>query len=240
MSANGDDEAPAGFASPPCFMHEIDPAYMNLPGGEDAQALGDVQRWRKAERKRLIEKRLALPVEERRRHDARINEALAEAAGALAGLTVSLYWPFRGEPNLHPFARLTVERGGRCALPVVVARGEPLAFRTWAPGDPLDRGVWNIPVPREDAEIVMPDLIVAPVVGFDRAAYRLGHGGGYYDRTLAAMGHGPRVLGVGYGLAAIQTIYPQWHDVAMDAVLTEDGLAAPAAADSGATREAAR
>lgn len=91
----------------------------------------------------------------------------------------------------------------------------------------MQRGVWNIPVTGEDAEVVAPDVLIAPVVGFDANCYRLGYGGGFFDHTLAAMTMKPRVFGVGYGQAAIATIYPQAHDIPMQAMFTEGGLLAP-------------
>ena len=97
----------------------------------------------------------------------------------------------------------------------------------WAKGQRLQRGVWNIPVTGEDAEVVAPDVLIAPVVGFDANCYRLGYGGGFFDHTLAAMTMKPRVFGVGYGQAAIATIYPQAHDIPMQAMFTEGGLLAP-------------
>jgi 5,10-methenyltetrahydrofolate synthetase len=227
MSNNDSDEIPGTYASPPCFMHELDPVYSGLAEENDPRQRADVMRWRKAERARLIKKRLAIASKARRQHDGQITEYLQAGIGSVEGLIVSAYWPFRGEPNLHPFLKAVHARGGRCALPIVVARGAPLIFRAWSPGDPLERGVWNIPIPRQGAPIVVPDVVIAPVIGFDRACFRLGYGGGFYDRTLAAMPKRPRVFGVGYGLSAIPTIYPQWHDIPMDRVITEDGPIVP-------------
>ena len=85
-----------------------------------------------------------------------------------------------------------------------------------------ERGVWNIPVPRANAKIVLPDVVIAPLVGFDPSCYRLGYGGGFFDRTLAVLHTAPRVFGVGYSQAALATIYPQPHDIPMDVVVTED------------------
>ncbi len=224
MTANGDEDDGGTFASPPCFMHEVDPAYMGLAPAADSRQRTDVTRWRKAERERLIAARLAIPPDTRRDHADRIAENLAIAIGDMAGLTVSLYWPFRGEPDLRGFLEQVVARDGRTALPVVIDKGRPLVFRAWAPGDPLERGVWNIPVPPEGSEAVAPDVVIAPVVGFDSECYRLGYGGGFFDRTLAATDRKPRILGVGYEQAKIPTIYPQPHDIAMDAVVTELGV----------------
>ncbi len=222
-----DDDAPATFASPPCFMHEIDPAYAGLPVlAADARQHADVMRWRKAERERLIARRLALDSGDRRAWSEKIAARLEDLIGEVAGVTVSAYWPFRGEPDLRALIERIVARGGRGALPVVVERGRPLIFRAWTPGDALERGVWNIPVPADGAEVT-PDVVIAPVVGFDTACYRLGYGGGFFDRTLAAMAARPRVFGVGYAQAAIPTIYPQPHDIPMDAVVTQDGVSRP-------------
>jgi 5-formyltetrahydrofolate cyclo-ligase len=73
---------------------------------------------------------------------------------------------------------------------------------------------------------VTPDIVIAPVVGFDRACYRLGYGGGFFDRTLAAFSRRPRIIGVGYAPQEIGTIYPQAHDVPMDMIVTEAGIVA--------------
>jgi 5-formyltetrahydrofolate cyclo-ligase len=186
--------------------------------------LEDVVRWRKAERERLIALRLATPSEVRNRSSRLISAALESVLGEVSGRVVSLYAAFRGEPVLRDLMKRIVERGGRTALPVVIGRGQSLIFRVWTPGDPTRRGVWNIPEPSETAEVVAPDVVVAPVVGFDSACFRLGYGGGFYDRTLASLATRPRVFGVGYSQAAIPTIHPQAHDIPMDIVVTEQGV----------------
>jgi 5,10-methenyltetrahydrofolate synthetase len=182
-----------------------------------------IMRWRKDERTRLIALRLAVPAAERQRRASLLAAHLDGLVPDMAGTTVSLYWPIRGEPDLRSWAESIEQRGGRCALPVVVEKAAPLAFRVWHPGGPLVRGAWNIPVPADGAD-VRPDFILAPVVGFDASGYRLGYGGGFFDRTLAALSPRPGVIAVGYGLAAIPTIHPLAHDIAMDAVVTEDGI----------------
>ena len=230
MNGYDDDREIAEFASPPCLMHEVDPGYVGIDGagGQKPDPVG----WRKSQRARLIERRLAIPAELRRRHDARIAEFMRNAIGDLNGLTVAIYWPFRGEPDLRPTISTMLTEGASCvALPVVVEKNKPLLFRSWAPGDPLRRGVWNIPVPGAEAPIVIPDVVVAPLVGYDCAGFRLGYGGGFYDRTLAALPSKPRVLGVGYTLSAMRTIYPQAHDIPMDVLVTEEGLIEPAPGD---------
>jgi 5,10-methenyltetrahydrofolate synthetase len=81
----------------------------------------------------------------------------------------------------------------------------------------MARGLWNIPYPA-DGDIVLPHIVIAPLVGFDRQSYRLGYGGGFFDRTLAALSPKPFVIGVGYQSAELQTIFPQPHDIPMDAL----------------------
>jgi 5,10-methenyltetrahydrofolate synthetase len=220
--ADEDDEIHE-YASPPCFMHELDPTYFGLP---ERTLDKDVVRWRKAERARLIEERLAVPADIRAGHAQRIAEFLDEVIGDVSGLTVSAYWPFRGEPDLRFWLGRVLLRGGKSALPVVIARRRPLVFRLWKSGDPLEKGLWNIPVPA-DGEETIPDIVIAPVVGFDKASYRLGYGGGFFDRTLAALPKRQKVIGVGYGQANIPTIYPQTHDIPMDLIVTECGIVKP-------------
>lgn len=222
-----DDDDTGTFASPPCFMHEFDSAEMGVPGPVDPRQQLDVKRWRKAERARLIKDRLAIPVETRRRHDAMITENLEAAIGAVEDLVIAIYWPFRGEPNLLPFLERVEARGGRCALPVVVEPGRPLIFRLWSRDDQLEKGVWNIPIPRAEAPVAVPDRVISPVVGFDSSCFRLGYGGGFYDRTLSALPGTTSIFGVGYSQAWIPTVYPQWYDIPMEEVVTEDGTWRP-------------
>ena len=207
------------YASPPCFMHELEPGYGTLPVRQDSWP--DVARWRKAERKRLIDERLAGDAAGRQAKSERIAAALDRTVGRSGNHIVSSYWPFRGEPDLRNWAIRLIERGGRVALPVVIQKGWPLEFRIWSPGDPLEKGVWDILVPARGPS-VQPDVVIAPLVGFDEAKYRLGYGGGFFDRTLAAMRRRPFVIGVGYAGSGIRTIYPQPHDIPMDVIVTDE------------------
>jgi 5-formyltetrahydrofolate cyclo-ligase len=146
----------------------------------------------------------------------------------LADALIGFYWPFRGEIGPHPLIRRLIERGARAALPVVVEKGQPLEFWAWHPGAPLRRGAWDIPIPLE-RRVVRPSALLVPLVGFDHRGYRLGYGGGYYDRTLAAMDPKPLTIGIGYEIGSLETIQPQPHDVPMDAIVTEAGLVRPRA-----------
>ncbi|RLP27057.1 5-formyltetrahydrofolate cyclo-ligase [Mesorhizobium sp. YM1C-6-2] len=213
-----DEAIIAKHTAPPSFMHEL------ASDSRDAQtppdAWSEVSKWRRAERERLINERLALAPEERQIRSGRIASMLDLTIGKFSGRIVGTYWPFRGEPDLRNWGIRVIERGGRIALPVVIRKGWPLEYRIWTPGDPLERGVWNILVPSR-GPAVQPDVMIAPVVGFDEAHYRLGYGGGFFDRTLAAMPRKPLTIGVGYAQTRIPTIYPQSHDIPMDVVVTD-------------------
>jgi len=137
------------------------------------------------------------------------------AIAASGAAIVSVYWPIRAEPDLRAWMRAACARGLRVALPVATELERPLTFREWRPGAPMARGLWKIPYPADGAQ-VLPTAVLAPLVGFDAACYRLGYGGGFFDRTLAAMTRKPVVIGVGYPQLRIATIYPQHHDIPMD------------------------
>ena len=215
MHDHPDDDKPMQ-ASPPRTPDQPKP-----PVAErlDAMAWPEIARWRKAERERLIAARLAIPADTRTALSARIAERLDAIVGDITGRLVSLYWPFRGEPDLRPWMASIVARGGMTALPIVVEKARPLMFRAYRPGDPLEKGIWNIPIPAE-GDPVIPDVVVAPLVGVDPGNYRLGYGGGFFDRTLASLPQKPLVIGIGYELQRIPTIHPQPHDIPMDRVVT--------------------
>lgn len=219
------------YASPPCFMHRE--PMSGRPMTSDTRPWADVKRWRRVERERLVKMRLAIGQEDRRRYSENIALELDRLVGDVSGRIVGAYWPFRGEPNLLPWVEGLQARGIVCCLPVVVAPKTPLAFRQWRRGTPMTQGVWSIPVPAEGQHVV-PDIVLAPVVGYDQACYRLGNGGGYFDRTLAVLKPRPLVIGVGYARLRIRTIYPQPHDIPMDVVVTEEDVIKRATTTSGA------
>lgn len=178
--------------------------------------------WRRAERERLLAARAALTPECRAEAARALANHLDDLIGAPAGQVISGYWPIKSELDLRPWLADLVARGARVALPVVVEKAAPLVFRAWRPRAKMARGFWNIPVPAE-GEWLTPEILIAPVVGFDATGYRLGYGGGYFDRTLAALGPAARAIGIGLDAAEIATIHPQPHDIAMIAIVTETG-----------------
>lgn len=221
------DDHPRSYASPPCYAREVDPRYFDPRGADPQQAL-DVARWRKAERQRLRAARLAVSVEDRSMMATAVaghlDALLAARFGPVAGRVISGYWPIKAELDLRFWLADLHARGALVALPVVEVQAAPLVFRRWQPGMAMQRGHWNIPVPPPEAECVTPAVALSPVVGWDDAGYRLGYGGGYFDRTLAALAPQPLVIGIGPQAARIATIYPQPHDIAMTAIVTEAGI----------------
>ena len=225
----GDDDSPRGYASPPCLAHEIDPTYFDPLAVDPAQAR-DVARWRKAERARLLAERAALSVSARQdgaeRITPRLDDLIRARFGRIEGLTISAWWPIKAELNLRHWLADLVGQGATVALPVVLTPAAPLVFRPWTPDCHMVQGFWKIPIPAEGPEVI-PDVTLAPLVGWDAARFRLGYGGGYFDRTLAALAPRPYAIGVGLQAARVQTIFPQPHDIAMDAIVTEAGLRYP-------------
>ncbi len=215
MGGAGDDDDADQGGSAPCLLHELGPDGTVV----DPRQAEDVARWRKAERERLLAAREALSSESRVAQTAAMATHLERLIPDNAPQIVSVYWPIRAEPDLRAWMRSRCERGIRIALPVAVALGQPLVFREWHPGARLAHGLWRIPYPADGAEVT-PTVVLAPVVGFDGQCYRLGYGGGFFDRTLAVLRPRPLVIGVGYECGAIRTIFPQPHDIPMDWIVT--------------------
>ncbi|MBN8189791.1 5-formyltetrahydrofolate cyclo-ligase [Salipiger thiooxidans] len=209
-----DDEADRG--SEVCFAHLLVDGHP-----VDPDTARDVARFRRAERARLIAARALSPLARERATIALVAE-LERVVAPRPGKTVAAYWPIRGEPDLRPWMAMAHEAGARVVLPVVIDENAPLEFRVWTPGCRMSRGLWNILVPAE-VEVCTPDIVIAPLVGADEALYRLGNGGGYYDRTLARIDPRPRCIGVGFAGCMMSTIFPMPLDVPMDEILLSDG-----------------
>ncbi|WP_296372885.1 5-formyltetrahydrofolate cyclo-ligase [Yoonia sp.] len=206
----------------------MDRAYFD-PLGIDPEQARDVARWRRAERARLAALREGLGQAGRAQVSDRIVGHLVTVLadrGVGRGCVLSGYWPIKGEPDLRPALSDLHRTGVTIALPVVETRAAPLVFRRWTPQTRLVRGDWNIPVPPPEADELVPDTALAPCLGWADGCYRLGWGGGYFDRTLAALSPRPLTIGVAFSAARLPTIFPQPHDIPLGLILTEDGVAA--------------
>ena len=203
--------------SAPCFAHLLVDGHV-----VDQQTATDVGRFRKSERQRLYKLRKQVPLEQRRSQAGVVAELLDSQIGDVAGVSIAVYWPIRGELDLRDWLTRCNSRGATVLLPVVVQRDRPLEFRRWTPACKMRLGTWNIPVP-DAADTGTPDIVISPLLGVDRDRFRLGNGGGYYDRTLAAMSGKPRVIGVGQQFSMLQTIFPMPWDIPMDTVVLSDG-----------------
>ena len=179
--------------------------------------------WRTELRAKLIARRLAADPTDRARWSAAIEAHLERLLTDVSGKIVAFCWPYQAEYDARPLILRFLTRGARAALPVVVAPRQPMVFREWTPETKLVAGVYDIPVPVESPE-VLPAVALMPLAGFDDAGYRLGYGGGFFDRTLAVVTPRPLAIGVGYELARVPTIYPQPHDIPLDYVVTELGV----------------
>jgi 5-formyltetrahydrofolate cyclo-ligase len=184
-----------------------------------AESIEDAKAALRAE---ALARREALPSE--------LRKAASEAIAARpfpvsieAGAIVSGFMPLKSEINPIPLMRELAQAGARLALPVVAGRGKPLAMRAYAFGDQLDAGQWGLREPKPDAPEVLPDILLVPLLVFDRRGHRLGYGAGYYDMTITALRAQKPVTAVGLAYAAqeIAEVPTTPRDVRLDLVLTE-------------------
>jgi 5-formyltetrahydrofolate cyclo-ligase len=153
-------------------------------------------------------------------------EAIAARAFPIAirpGFIVSGFMPLKSEINPLPLMRKLAEKGARLALPRIVGRGSPLSMRAWAFDAPLGRGQWGIREPMAQAPEVEPDVLLVPLLAFDRAGYRIGYGAGYYDMTIARLRGLKHVMAIGIAFAVqeVPRVPTTERDERLDLVLTE-------------------
>ena len=185
----------------------------------------EVRAWRRTARSRILDERRRDARADKKLRALAIGGLLEELAPEFRGRTLGFYWPMKGELDLVPFVRKLLPSLVGAALPVIVEKRQPLEFWQWSADTKLrNDGIWNIPFPAERV-LAQPDVLIVPLLGFDAAGYRLGYGGGYYDRTLAVLRPRPRLIGVGYELGRLPSIDPQPHDIPMDVIVTEAGVA---------------
>ena len=176
--------------------------------------------WRRALRRELAGRRAALGAAEHAALSARI---VAHALAALPRPACAAFcWPIKHEPDVRAVLDAWTAHGTRAALPVVVAEAEPLAFREWRHDTPLEPDRYGIPTPTA-GDWLQPDLILLPLNGFDGDGYRLGYGGGYFDRTLASLHPRPLAVGVGFEINRVDSIRPEAHDQRLDWIISEAG-----------------
>ncbi|WP_417068627.1 5-formyltetrahydrofolate cyclo-ligase [Niveibacterium terrae] len=177
-------------------------------------------------RRAALSCREALPPSEWHRLNALLVGHLRSLLERAAPRCLGFCWPYRNEPDLRSLVAdwLAGDPSRRAALPVVVAKGEPLVFVRWSPERAMVADAYGIPVP-ESREPCTPDLVLIPLNAFDAAGFRLGYGGGYFDRTLAALDPAPQTVGVGFELGRVASIRPQEHDRPLGWIVTEAGAA---------------
>ncbi len=152
-----------------------------------------------------------------------VRERLLSAVALPPAAAVSAYWPMGSELDPRPLMRALDGRGHGLALPVVAGAGRPLVFRAWTPGDPLRPAAFNTREPGPDKAVMTPRALLVPLLAFDRAGYRLGYGGGFYDRTLAGLRLSGPVLAIGLAYAGqeVPAIPRDGNDSRLDWIVTE-------------------
>lgn len=183
----------------------------------------NIRQWRKLVRNDLLERRAALSVDALKAASERGCTRLTRVVDLAAFKVLGFCWPIRGEFDVRDIARQHLASGGQVALPVIVQKSAPVEFWSWHPGVSMQKGIWDIPTPKE-RNVLTPDAVIVPLVGFDEYGFRLGYGGGYFDRTLAAAVRRPYAIGLGYEDSRLPTIYPQPHDIPMNLIVTDQSV----------------
>jgi len=177
-------------------------------------------------RRQLQAERLAMS--DRHQRSVHLQEVLRVWLVGRSESTIGAYWPIKGEfdalPALYRWSEAHADR--RIGLPVIDRETKQLRFHVWYPGCPMEEDAYGIPKPK-DTESFQPQLLLVPCVGYGPGGLRLGYGGGFYDRTLAALTPRPFTIGVGYSHGWVPWLEGEPHDVPLDAILTEEGLAHP-------------
>ena len=175
-------------------------------------------------RRQLQAERLAMT--DRHQRSVHLQEVLRVWLVSRPERTIGAYWPIKGEfdalPALYRWSEADSAR--RIGLPVINRETKQLKFHVWYPGCPMEDDAFGIPKPK-DTEAFEPQLLLVACVGYGPGGLRLGYGGGFYDRTLAALQPRPYTVGVGYGNGWVPWLQAEPHDVPLDAVLTEEGVA---------------
>lgn len=178
---------------------------------------------RVALRREMLSVRMELPEAAHREASARVLALLAGFLSAHPAGVVGFCWPIRREVDCRPVVGDLIKQGWRAVMPTVIAPATPMQCRVWSPGLPMSTDAYGIPIPAGE-ETCLPDVLLLPLVAFDDAGYRLGYGGGYFDRTLAVLRPSPLTIGIGFECTRVTTIHPDVHDIPLDCVITEAGV----------------
>lgn len=173
-------------------------------------------------RRAALQRRAAVPDEVRRAFALRAAQEGLGLARRHQSRIATAYWPIRGEADPLPLLARLAAAGLTTALPVVAARGSPLTFRLWRPGDQLVDGPLGLKQPAPNSAETEPNLLLVPLAAFDRAGHRIGYGAGYYDATLAALAaKRPVAIGLAFATQEVERIPAEAHDHPLAFVITE-------------------
>jgi 5-formyltetrahydrofolate cyclo-ligase len=179
----------------------------------------DLPAGKTALRQKMAALRKEIAPETKAEWDAAIGEQLVAWASEQAVRSIGVYWPIKGEPDLRAACAELARRGVALALPVVFEKNVPLTFAAWTPGEEMLKDGMGIAVPANLRIVDLPEALVIPCLAFNAEGFRLGYGGGFYDRTLEKT---PRPLTVGVAYSILQADFPGApHDVALDRIITE-------------------
>ena len=189
---------------------------------------------KKTQRQELIEQRLNMP--DRLQRADLLQRVMRIWLVGRSDTMIGAYWPIKGEfdplPALHRWKEdgelLEESQRRRIGLPVVDREKKTLQFHAWYPGCPMEEDAYNIPKPK-DTEVIVPTLLFVPCVGYGAGGYRLGYGGGFYDRTLAVLEPRPFTVGLGFTQGFLPDLMPEPHDMPLDAILNDNGVVWPVA-----------
>ena len=187
---------------------------------------------KKALRQRLLQARLDMP--DRLARAELLQRVMRIWLVGRPDVVIGAYWPIKGEfdplPALHRWKEDGELQGQpqrrRIGLPVVDKGNGTLTFHAWYPGCPMEEDAYAIPKPK-DTEVIVPTLLFVPCVGYGPGGFRLGYGGGFYDRTLAALQPRPFTVGLGFTNGFVEDLEPEAHDVPLDAILNDNGVVWP-------------
>jgi 5-formyltetrahydrofolate cyclo-ligase len=198
---------------------------LDLPAPPQSDDETSLSEWRRTVRRALLAWRSALDGKSHAALSDQIRAHFAAFLAARSGATVGFYWPIQNEIDVRPVIEAHLEAGGRAALPVVPGKDMAMVFHDWTPGTEMVPGFARIPEPVNSVQVPV-HVMLAPLVGFDRAGYRLGYGGGFFDRTLGAMTRKPLVVGIGFEATLIDDIKPHQYDIPVDVLITDRGIRA--------------